>query len=109
VLPFATYQREIPWSYLSEGTRKRLEMRQGMKGMRTTTRENKVLETALNILTETERDAFVAVRGACISFSQVAQLMNCSKGSVQSYVQRAEEKLRRFFALRKPLYNRREF
>lgn len=89
----AAYQREIPWSCLSHNLQRTLEMRESRKKTLTVD-EDQFLNSALELLTGLEKDAFIAVRGHCLSFSQAAHLLCCSKSSVQSYVKRAEGKLR---------------
>lgn len=90
----AAYQREVLWSQLSEFTKQKLEMRESRK-RKLSGGENLFLDQILTLLSPTEYEAFIAVRGQCLSFTQVANVMHCSKASVQSYVRRAEKKLRK--------------
>lgn len=91
----ATYQREILWSQLSEKEQRQVEWRESQR-IRSTCKENKWLEEMLRKLSKSEYEAFVAVRGEGLSFAQTALLLHCSKSTVQSYVRRAEEKLRQY-------------
>ena len=54
----------------------------------------KLLEIILKNLSPLEREAYELVRGRGYSFKQAAKLLGCSKGSAQSYVRRAEKKIR---------------
>ncbi|MFA5385641.1 MAG: sigma factor-like helix-turn-helix DNA-binding protein [Eubacteriales bacterium] len=53
----------------------------------------KLLEKLMRNLTEREKQAYELVRGRGYSFGQAAKLMECNKGSVQNFVQRAERKI----------------
>lgn len=89
----AGYQREIFWSQLTEKGQRQIEW---MESQRTylEPKENKWLEKMLDLLSKSEYESFVAVRGEGLSFAQTASLLHCSKSAVQSYVRRAEEKIR---------------
>lgn len=52
------------------------------------------LEDALSSLTERERECYVLTHGECFSFEETARLLGISKSSVQTHVQRAQEKIR---------------
>ncbi|WP_286725538.1 sigma factor-like helix-turn-helix DNA-binding protein [Pelotomaculum sp. PtaB.Bin117] len=52
-----------------------------------------LLDKLTKSLTPLEKDAYELVRGRGYSFSQAAQLLGCSKASVQSYIKRAEKKI----------------
>ncbi|OYD08960.1 sigma factor-like helix-turn-helix DNA-binding protein [Paludifilum halophilum] len=93
----AFYQREVFWSQLSEAAKRKVEWRESLKPEGTSPYDP-LLERLLSRLSTSEYEAFVAVRGQCLSFARVASLMNCSKAAVQSYVRRAETKLRRAVA-----------
>lgn len=47
----------------------------------------------LNNLSDKERAAYLAVKGQNHSFSEAAEILKVSKGTVQSYVKRAQAKL----------------
>ncbi|QRG65265.1 sigma factor-like helix-turn-helix DNA-binding protein [Brevibacillus choshinensis] len=51
------------------------------------------IEDALCCLTERERDCYVMVHGQCFSLEQSADLLNLTKSSVQTYVNRAQVKI----------------
>jgi DNA-directed RNA polymerase specialized sigma24 family protein len=53
------------------------------------------IRCALDILSDQERAAYVMARAYCIPFSDIANAMAISKGSVQDYIKRAEAKLKR--------------
>lgn len=59
-----------------------------------------LLNDLLAIMTKKERKAFEKVRGSGYSFGEAAVLMGVSKGTTQTLVARAEEKLG--FVIRKP-------
>lgn len=54
------------------------------------------IDNILGQLTERQRDAFVAVRGTGLPFSEVAEMMGISKGGLQDLVEAAETKIRKF-------------
>jgi DNA-binding CsgD family transcriptional regulator len=54
----------------------------------------RLLESLLKSLSPLERDAYELVRGRGYSFKQSGKLLGCSKASAQSYVKRAEKKIR---------------
>lgn len=47
----------------------------------------------LNNLSEKEREAYLAVKGQNYSFADAAEILNVSKSTIQSYVDRAQTKL----------------
>jgi RNA polymerase sigma-70 factor (ECF subfamily) len=51
------------------------------------------IEDALSRLTERERDCYVMAHGECFSFSEIANMLGLSKGSVEKYVERAQRKI----------------
>ncbi|WP_373836328.1 sigma factor-like helix-turn-helix DNA-binding protein [Jeotgalibaca arthritidis] len=53
------------------------------------------LHIFLNGMTERERDAFISIKGQGNSFEKTAQFMGVSKGTVQDYIKRAEDKIAR--------------
>lgn len=91
----ATYQREVFWSQLFEKEQRQIEWQESQR-TRYIHRENEWLEKMLSYLSTSEYEAFVAVRGEGLSFAQTALLLHCSKSTVQSYVKRAEKKLRQY-------------
>lgn len=90
----ATYQREVLWSQLSEQAIRQLEWNESQRYTKVS-KENTWLDQYLSCLSKSEYEAFVAVRGEGLSFAQTASLLQCSKSTVQSYVYRAERKLRK--------------
>lgn len=90
----AGYQREILWSQLTEKGQRQIEWMESQR-VYLEPKENKWLEKMLDLLSKSEYESFVAVRGEGLSFAQAASLLNCSKSAVQSYVRRAEEKIRK--------------
>lgn len=89
----AGYQREIFWSQLTEKGQRQVEWMESQR-VYLEPKENKWLEEMLDLLSKSEYESFVAVRGEGLSFAQAASLLHCSKSAVQSYVRRAEEKIR---------------
>ena len=55
-----------------------------------------ILDNILGHLTERERDSYKLVRGEGFTFTEAAQFMGCTKGTIQSFVRRAEKKTKRF-------------
>ncbi len=53
------------------------------------------LEDILSILTPREREAFMLVRGRGLSFEEAASLLQVKKTTVQTLVERAEEKIQK--------------
>jgi positive control factor len=51
------------------------------------------IEQALSVLTEKEREIYLMSRGHCLSYSQIARYFCVSRSSVQSSIERAENKL----------------
>ncbi len=51
------------------------------------------LEDTLSILTQREREAFMLVRGRGLSFEKAASLLEIKKTTVQTLVERAEQKV----------------
>lgn len=54
----------------------------------------KSIKFALQGLTDNEKAAFIAVKAERISFGKVASMLGTSKSTVQSYVNRAQKKIR---------------
>lgn len=54
--------------------------------------QKELLADLLEILTPKEKEAFVMIRGNGYSFSEAAEIMKVTKGTVQNLVARAEEK-----------------
>ncbi|MDR6225446.1 sigma factor-like helix-turn-helix DNA-binding protein [Desmospora profundinema] len=90
-------QREVLWSRLSEKAKRKIEWRENLKPAGTS-RSPQWLEQLPKLLSDSEYEAFVAVRGQALSFGRAASLLHCSKSTVQSYVRRAEKKLRQAVA-----------
>lgn len=55
--------------------------------------ERFVIDAALIMLTERERDCYLMAHGECFSFGQIANLLGISKGSVEEYIERAQRKI----------------
>lgn len=53
------------------------------------------IDNVLGQLTERERDAYVTVIGQGLPYSEAAALMGVAKGTVQSYIESAEIKIRK--------------
>ncbi|MEK3673560.1 sigma factor-like helix-turn-helix DNA-binding protein [Paenibacillus sp. FSL R10-2771] len=51
------------------------------------------IEDALSRLTIRERECYVLAHGECFSLNEIANLLNISKGTVETYVVRAQEKI----------------
>lgn len=56
---------------------------------------NQDLENFLQLLSRQEYDAYVSVKGKGLTYSETAELMECCKSTVQSYVTRAEDKIQK--------------
>lgn len=52
------------------------------------------INNAMEGLTDNERAVFVMIKAELMSFSKVAKILGVSKGTVQSYLIRAEQKIR---------------
>lgn len=53
----------------------------------------KRIRQALEGLSEKEREVFIMIRAELMTFSKVAKILGVSKGTVQSYLARAERKI----------------
>lgn len=53
------------------------------------------IEDALSVLTEKEKEVYLMSRGHCLSYSQIANYLCISSSSVQTMVNRAENKIRK--------------
>ncbi|CAH1202951.1 hypothetical protein PAECIP111891_02161 [Paenibacillus allorhizoplanae] len=51
------------------------------------------IEDALSRLSDRERECYVMAHGECFSFSEIAEMLGISKGSVEVYVTRAHKKI----------------
>ncbi|RTE05548.1 RNA polymerase subunit sigma-24 [Paenibacillus whitsoniae] len=51
------------------------------------------IKDALSRLSEQERECYVLAHGHCLSYSDIAKLLNIAKSSVQTYVERAQKKV----------------
>jgi RNA polymerase sigma-70 factor (ECF subfamily) len=51
------------------------------------------IDQALTVLTEKEKEIYLMSRGHCLSYSQIARYLCVSRSSVQSTIERAENKL----------------
>lgn len=56
------------------------------------TDENRIKQ-ALLVLTEKEKEVYLMSRGYCLSYSQIARILCISRSTVQTMIERAEEKL----------------
>lgn len=61
--------------------------------METTDYNKERIRQALEGLTDNERAVFIMIRVELMPFSKVAKVLGVSKGTVQSYLQRAERKI----------------
>jgi len=57
-----------------------------------TDQQKELLDDLLAILTKNEKEAFTLVRGSGYSFSEAAELMGVAKGTIQTWICRAENK-----------------
>lgn len=87
----AIYQRTIPWdplwiqSYMNPSS--------GGSHVKISEYERFQIDEALSTLSERERQCYVLHYGMCFSMSQIASELVVSKGTVQTYVERAEKKI----------------
>ncbi|GIP35502.1 sigma-70 family RNA polymerase sigma factor [Paenibacillus sp. J2TS4] len=51
------------------------------------------LKTALSKLSDRERDCYVMAHGECFSYSEIAAMLQITKGSVAQYISRAQKKI----------------
>jgi RNA polymerase sigma-70 factor (ECF subfamily) len=51
------------------------------------------IEDALSRLSERERECYVLAHGGCFSFTEIADMIGTTKGSVETYVKRAQKKI----------------
>jgi positive control factor len=51
------------------------------------------IEDALCVLSERERECYVLAYGECFSHAEIAELLGISKGSVETYIKRANAKI----------------
>ncbi len=51
------------------------------------------IEDALSRLSERERECYVLAHGECFPFSDIADMLGISKGSVEEYIERAQRKI----------------
>lgn len=68
-----------------------------------TLEEREKIESVLSVLTNREREAYLMVRGNCLSFSETAKLLGVTKSRVQDAVKRAETKIAKKMAQEKEL------
>jgi positive control factor len=55
--------------------------------------DKKRINQALSVLTEKEKEIYLMSRGHCLTYSQIARYLCISRSSVQSTIERAENKL----------------
>lgn len=60
------------------------------------------LEDALSTLSPRERECYILAHGECFSFNEIANMLGIQKGTVQHYVETAQEKISE--ALRNSLF-----
>lgn len=58
-----------------------------------TMEERQRIEDALSVLTKKEKEAYLMVRGNCLSFAEAGRLLGIGKSTIQDRVERAERKL----------------
>jgi len=87
----AAYQREK----LMDPVRMQAFMRNSKAGSpaNLTDWQRFMIEDALSRLTERERDCYVLAHGECFSFSEIAEMLQIGKSTVESYVNRAQRKI----------------
>ncbi|MNO22851.1 positive control sigma-like factor [compost metagenome] len=51
------------------------------------------LKDALSTLSPRERECYTLAHGECFSFGEIAKMLNITKSSVESYINRAQEKV----------------
>ncbi|CAM3850725.1 MULTISPECIES: sigma factor-like helix-turn-helix DNA-binding protein [Paenibacillus] len=51
------------------------------------------IEDALSRLSDRERECYVLAHGECFPFSDIADMLGISKGSVEEYIERAQRKI----------------
>lgn len=51
------------------------------------------IEDTLSVLTDRERDIYLMSRGQMLSYEQIAQMLDISKSSIQTTIERAEKKI----------------
>jgi RNA polymerase sigma-70 factor (ECF subfamily) len=61
----------------------------------TVERTRQKILSALDILTHQEREAFLMVVGEGLSYREVAEMMGVKRSTVQCYVERAREKIKK--------------
>ncbi|MBS7531371.1 hypothetical protein IC619_012790 [Hazenella sp. IB182353] len=93
---YAGYQREVSWDSFSKKKQREIEWQEAQKKQPTQAEENAFIQELFDQLSQSEYESFVAVRGEGLSFGQAASLLHCSKSAVQSYVRRAETKLKAY-------------
>lgn len=103
VTRLAGYQREVPFDPSNVYFVRECALQRKLKN-ELSEEQKTLLDDLLGILTVRENEAFVMVRGNCLSYGQAAKAMKVSKGTVQNLVDRAEKKLH--FVVRKPSNSR---
>lgn len=53
------------------------------------------IEDALSRLSSREKECYILAHGECFSFNEIARMLQIQKGSVEEYIKRAQEKIRR--------------
>ncbi len=86
----AGYQREILYDDIDRA--RTIDLREP-KTIVVSAEDVITINSYLALLSKSEREAFRLVKGEGFSYEETATLMGCSKGTVQCYVKRAEEKI----------------
>jgi positive control factor len=55
--------------------------------------EQEMIEDALSVLTEKEKEVYLMSRGHCLSYGQIANYLCISSSSVQTMIERSEKKI----------------
>jgi positive control factor len=95
----AAYQRERPMDpliiqrYFRSSDEKKYEWDDHLQEHVISPSDEKRIEQALLILTEREKEVYLMSRGHCLTYSQIARILCISRSTVQSTIERAEDKL----------------
>lgn len=87
------YKREIPFSQLSHEVQSRLELTES-RARSVSETDQQMIHSVLELLTERQRDVYIAIKGKCLTYEQTAEILKISKPSVQHHFQRSEKKIK---------------
>lgn len=97
----ASYQREVPVSpllmqrYFRNSYEDSYRWDNQLKEDVITVTEREMIEDALSVLTEKEKEVYLMSRGYCLSYDRIASYLDIQKSTVQTMVERAEKKIAR--------------